>query len=151
LYPHRFTDWLRGEPWYFFLALLGTKLPVLTLTGFVAGFLLLFRRQTGDGRYFLAIWFAIWALGFMFVGGKFTRYILSVLPAVLITTAFGIQFAARRLGKLGARLLKNQSIKIYASAALPSVVILFSIWSAVTAAPHYRFYVNGLAAQKLAG
>lgn len=141
LYPHKFSDWLRGEPWYFYLALVASKMPVLPLAGFIGGLALLFRRKTGDGRYFLLIWFAIWSIGFMFVGGKFTRYILSILPVVIITSALGIQFAARRL----ARLLSNESVKVYASAALPVVVVLFSIWSAVTAAPHYRFYVNAIA------
>ena len=147
LFPHKFTDWLRGEPWYFFLALLGTKLPALPLAGFVGGLVLLFRRKTGDGRYFLLLWFAIWGLGFMFVGGKFTRYILSVLPAVIITAAIGIQFVARRLAKGGARLLNHESVQVYARAVAPSIVILFSLWSAATAAPHYRFYVNSLAAR----
>lgn len=145
LYPHKFTDWLRGEPWYFYLALIGAKMPILPLAGFIGGLALLFRRKLGDGRYFLLIWLAIWSIGFMFVGGKFTRYILSIMPVVIITSAMGIQFAARRLAKLCAFLLNNESVKVYASAALPAVVILFSIWSAVMAAPHYRFYVNALA------
>ena len=145
LYPHKFIDWLRGEPWYFYLALIGAKMPVLPLTGFIGGLALLFRRKMGDGRYFLFLWFAIWGLGFMFVGGKFTRYILNIQPAVIIASAIGIQFAARRLAKLCAFLLKNESARVYAGAALPAVVVLFSIWSAVTAAPHYRFYLNALA------
>src|SRR5437762_6389774 len=69
LYPHKFSDWLRGEPWYFYLALVGAKMPLLPLAGFISGLALLFRRKTGDGRYFLLLWFAIWSLGFMFVGG----------------------------------------------------------------------------------
>jgi len=144
LYPHKFTDWVRGEPWYFFLALLGTKLPLLSLIGFIGGFVLLFRRKTGDGRYFLLLWFGIWGLAFMFVGGKFARYIITVLPAVLITAAIGIQFVARRFGRFCARLAGNTSVKAYARAALPSVVILCSFWSAIKAAPHYRLYVNPL-------
>lgn len=144
LFPHKFTDWLRGEPWYFYLALLATKLPVLSLAGFVGGLALLFRRKTGDGRYFLAMWLAVWCFAFMFVGGKFTRYIATVLPAILIIAAIGIQFAARKFGSLCARLLGDDSFKIYARAAIPSVVILLTFWSAATAGPHYRFYVNAL-------
>ncbi len=151
LYPHKFTDWLRGEPWYFYLALIGAKMPLLPLAGFIGGVALLFRRKIGDGRYFLLLWFAIWGLGFMFVGGKFTRYILSILPAVIITSAIGIQFVARRLARLFALMLNSESVKVYASAALPAVVVLFSIWSAVTAAPHYRFYVNALASRFVSG
>lgn len=150
LYPHKFTDWLHGEPWYFYLALIGAKMPLLPLAGFVGGLALLFRRKNGEGRYFLLIWFAIWSLGFMFVGGKFTRYILTLMPMVIITSAIGIQFAARRLARLCAVLLHNESVKVYAGAALPAIVVLFSIWSAATAAPHYRFYVNALAGRFVA-
>jgi hypothetical protein len=151
LYPHKFSDWLRGEPWYFYLALIGTKMPVLPLAGFFGGLALLFRRKAGDGRYFLLLWFAIWTLGFAFVGGKFTRYILSILPAIIITSALGIQFAAHGLAQLFGRLLNNESVKVYAGAVLPSIVILFSIWSAVSAAPHYRFHVNGLSGRSVSG
>ena len=145
LYPHRFTDWLRGEPWYFYLMLLATKLPVLTLAGFVGGVVLLFRRKMGEGRYFLLLWFAIWVIGFMIGGGKFARYVMSLLPAVLITAAIGIQFVALKLGSLFGRAWQNDSLKIYARAALPSLVILAAFWSATKASPHYRLYVNPLA------
>jgi hypothetical protein len=145
LYPHKFTDWLRGQPWYFYFVLIGTKLPVLTLAGFAGGLVLLLRRKTGDGRYFLLMWLAIWSIAFMFPGGKFMRYITTVLPAVLIIAAIGIQFVARQIGNACARLFRNDAVKIYARAILPSLAILLTFWSAVTAAPHFRLYVNALA------
>ena len=151
LFPHKFSDWFHGEPWYFYLELIGTKLPVLPLAGFIGGLFLLFRSRTGDGRYFLLIWFAIWSLGFMAPGGKFARYILSILPAVLIVSALGIQFLARWLARLAATLSGSDAIKAYAAAALPAVVILFSFWSSVSAGPHFRLHVNALAAQKITG
>lgn len=151
LYPHKFTDWLRGEPWYFYQVLIGTKMPVLTLLSFVGGLVLLFRRKTGDGRYFLLLWFALWALAFMFVGGKFTRYLTTVLPAIFITAAIAVQFTARGLGRFVARAVGNRSTKIYARAALASLVIISSVWSAVKAAPHYRLYMNALGGSARAG
>ena len=151
LYPHRFTDWLRGEPWYFYLVLLGTKLPLLTLTSLAGGFVLLFRRKTGDGRYFLLLWLALWSLAFMFVGGKFARYITSVMPAVIISAAIGIQFAARHGGNWFARFFKNETFGTYARSALPTVIVAASLWSAVQAAPHYRLYVNELTGAARAG
>ncbi len=144
LYPHRFTDWLRGEPWYFYLVLIVTKLPLLTLLSFALGLGLLFKRKSGDGRYFLLLWFAIWFLAFSFPGGKFTRYITSVLPAIVITAAIGVQFTARRLGRLCARVLENEALRIYARSALASLVIIAAFWSAVASAPHYRLYMSVL-------
>jgi 4-amino-4-deoxy-L-arabinose transferase-like glycosyltransferase len=144
LYPHRFQDWFNGEPWYFYFALIATKMPVPTLASFVLGLGLLLRRKSGDGRYFLLLWFALWALAFMTPGGKFTRYLTSVLPAILITAAMGVQFAARRLGRLCARVFGNESVKIYARSALASLVIISAFWSAARAAPHYRLYMSVL-------
>jgi hypothetical protein len=144
LYPHKFTDWLRGEPWYFYLVLMVTKLPVLTLMSFALGLGLLFRRKSGDGRYFLLLWLALWFLSFSLPGGKFTRYLTSVLPALIIVAAIGVQFTARRLGRFCARVFANESTKIYARSALASLVIISAFWSAVTAAPHYRLYMSVL-------
>jgi hypothetical protein len=73
------------------------KLPVLTLLGFLAGLPLLFRRKLGDGRYFILFWLFLWVIAFCFPGGKFTRYYTTVMPAVLITSALGIQFTGRFL------------------------------------------------------
>jgi predicted membrane-bound dolichyl-phosphate-mannose-protein mannosyltransferase len=144
LYSHRFTDWLRGEPWYFYFVLIATKLPLLTLFSFVLGLALLFRQKSGDGRYFLLLWFALWSLAFMTPGGKFTRYLTSILPAVIITSAIGVQFTARRLGRFCARAFQNESIKVYARSALASLMIISAFWSAVVAAPHYRLYMSAL-------
>jgi 4-amino-4-deoxy-L-arabinose transferase-like glycosyltransferase len=96
LYPHRMVDWLRGEPWYFYFVLLGVKLPTAALLAFAGGVVLLFRRATGDGRYFLLFWLLLWGLTFIFAGGKFTRYATSLMPAVIITAALAIQFARSR-------------------------------------------------------
>jgi dolichyl-phosphate-mannose-protein mannosyltransferase len=144
LYPHRFQDWFRGEPWYFYFVLITTKLPILTLLGFALGLGLLFRQKSGDGRYFLLLWFALWSLSFMTPGGKFTRYLTSVLPAIIMTAGIGVQFAARRLGRFCARAFRNEKIKVYARAALASLVIISAFWSAVMAAPHYRLYMSAL-------
>ena len=95
LYSHRFTDLLQGIPWYFYHVFLAVKLPLFTVAGFVVGLTLIFRRKLGDGRYFLILWMFLWMMTFCIGGGKFTRYFTTVLPAVLITSAIGIQAAGR--------------------------------------------------------
>ena len=149
LYPHKFTDWLRGEPWYFYPVLLLTKLPLLSLASFVIGLGLLFRKKVGDGRYFLFVWLVLWGLSFMFVGGKFARYVTSLLPAVFMIAAIGIQFIARAFERFWAQLLRSNSIRLYARAAIPSIVIAGSFWAAVQAAPHYRLYANPIAGGRI--
>jgi len=144
LYPHRMADWLRGEPWYFYFVLLGTKLPLPALAGFVLGGVLLFRRSMGDGRYFLLFWLFFWGLTFIFTGGKFTRYATSLMPAVIITAALGIQFAARKFGQLCRRVFDSGPVGVYASAAVVSLAIISTLWSSASAEPHFRLYMNSV-------
>jgi predicted membrane-bound dolichyl-phosphate-mannose-protein mannosyltransferase len=149
LYGHRVTDWLRGTPWYFYFVQLATRLPLISFISFVIGCAVLFRKRLGDGRYFLYVWLVLWGLAFTFVGGKFARYVTTLMPAVFITASIAIQFAARHLAQWCARLFNNQSIKIYAHALIPLLVVLLSIWSAVSASPHYRLYYNPIAGGRL--
>ena len=144
LYGHRLTDWLRGIPWYFYHLFLLIKLPLLTVAGFLVGFPLLFRRKIGDGRYFLLVWMFLWMMTFGFGGGKFTRYFTTILPAVLITSAIGIQAVGRWLGQLLASLLATQRPLSYTRAVLAAIVILGSLKASLSAAPHFRLYTNAL-------
>ena len=136
LYTQRFTDWLNGIPVYFYLVFTAVKLPLLTLLGFVVGLPLLFRRKLGDGRYFLLFWFMLWVVAFFFPGGKFTRYYTTILPAVLITSALGIQFVGRWVAD---RISRN-----YVTASLAVIVIAGSVVSSVQAAPHFRLFTNSI-------
>lgn len=144
LYTHKLQDWLYGTPWYFYFVLMYVKLPPLTLAAFITGLPLAFRRKMGDGRYFLLFWFLFWTLGFILPGGKFTRYFTTVLPAVLIISAIGIQFVARWLARIFAALFSNEDIKVYARAALVLLFILSSIRADLSAVPYYRLYTNML-------
>jgi predicted membrane-bound dolichyl-phosphate-mannose-protein mannosyltransferase len=149
LYPHKFTDWLQGTPWSFYFVQLATKLPLLSLAAFVIGIPLLLRKKIGDGRYFLYMWLILWGLAFVFVGGKFARYVTTVMPAVFITAALAIQFLARVCARYGARLSHSQSVKIAAHALIPIAILLVAAWTAVRAAPHYRLYYNAFAGGQL--
>ena len=140
LYPHRFDAWLHGIPFYFYFVFTAVKLPLLTLLGFVAGLPLLFRRKLGDGRYFILFWFMLWIVAFVFPGGKFTRYYTTVLPAVLITSALGIQFAGRWL----ANRIAGFDLKHYVPASLAVIVIVASVINSVQAAPHFRLFTNSI-------
>ncbi len=144
LYPHRVTDWLRGIPWYFYYVFLGVKLPPLTVVGFLLGLPLLFRRKIGDGRYFLLFWMFFWAISFTFAGGKFTRYLTVVLPAVLITAAIGVQYTGFWVAQSVGAIASGTSAKAYLSAAIALLVLLPPIVSSANAAPYFRLYTNSL-------
>jgi len=136
LYPQRFDDWLHGIPVYFYLVFTAVKLPLLTVLAFVAGLPRLFRRKLGDGRYFILFWLMLWAVAFCFPGGKFTRYYTTVLPAVLITSALGIQWAGRWVS--------DRIAGFDWAASLAVIVIAASVVSSVQAAPHFRLFLNSI-------
>jgi len=144
LYPQRFSDWLHGVPVYFYLVFTAVKLPVLTVLGFLVGLPLLFRRKLGDGRYFILYWFLLWVVAFCFPGGKFTRYYTTILPAVLITSALGIQFVGRWLANLTASFDWATTLKHYVPATVAVIVITASVIDSVNAAPHFRLFINSI-------
>jgi hypothetical protein len=142
LYGHRLTDWFRGIPWYFYHLFLLVKLPVLTVAAFLAGLPLIFRRKLGDGRYFILLWVFLWMMTFSFGGGKFTRYFTTVLPAVLIIAAIGIQTIGRWLGEKLSILLSAAWPRVYVRPVLALIVIAGSLSALAKAAPHFRLYTN---------
>ena len=144
LYTQRFDDWLSGIPVYFYFVFTTVKIPLLTVLGFLVGLPLLFKRKLGDGRYFILFWFMLWVVAFCFPGGKFTRYFTTVLPAVLITSALGIQWAGRWLANRVASFDWGAELKHYLPASLAVIVITGSVINSVQAAPHFRLFTNSI-------
>jgi hypothetical protein len=142
LYGNQVTLWLRGSPWYFYYVFMGVKLPLMVLAGCVAGFPLLFRRRLGDGRYFVLFWLFFWFFPFTFLGGKFTRYFTFALPAVLLTSAVGLNYLAGLLGRLLSKGHDTPARSFYAHAGLALVVVALSFYASASVAPHYRLYTN---------
>ncbi|MFL6209663.1 MAG: glycosyltransferase family 39 protein [Pyrinomonadaceae bacterium] len=144
LYGHKLMNWFKGVPWYLYFVFIIVKTPPLTLAAFLTGLPLLLRRRLGDGRYFLLFWVALGFLPFVAAGGKFMRYLTPVLPVVFITAAIGIQFVGRKLAAWRATSFAHEALQRYATHALAACVVLAALWSATTAAPHYRLYTNTL-------
>ena len=144
LYTQRFDDWLAGIPVYFYAVFTLVKVPLLTVVAFVIGLPLLFRRKLGDGRYFIIFWLYLWVIAFCFPGGKFTRYYTTVLPAVLITSALGIQFAGRWLAKGVSRFAWGTNLRHYVPAGLAVIAIICSVVASIGAAPHFRLFTNSI-------
>jgi len=143
LYHHSMVMWLKGVPWYFYFVYIAVKLPLLALVCFIAGFPLLLRRKLlGDGRYFLLFWMFYWALTFVFAGGKFTRYFTTILPAVLITAALGVQFISHLLARYVFARFEAKEAKNVVRAVAVLVLILCSAQASLSIAPHYRMYLN---------
>jgi hypothetical protein len=144
LYRNQMTLWLNGSPWYFYYVFMGVKLPIPVILGFVAGLPLLFRRQLGDGRYFLLSYLFFWFFPFTFLGGKFTRYFTFALPVVIMISAIGLVAMGRVLGGAANRLGRGASWATGVRVAFALFVISCSAVAAVSAAPHFRLYTNAL-------
>ncbi len=145
LYSHKLTDWLRGVPWYFYPFFTLVKQPALTVVAFAAGLPQLFRRKTGDGRYFILFWLFYWAIAFMFAGGKFTRYYTTVLPCVFIAAALGIEYAGNFFTRQLAPAFAGANASFGRASprlALIALVLLASAVASAKVAPHYRLYIN---------
>lgn len=142
LYRNQLSLWLKGSPWYFYYVLMGIKLPLPVLVGFIAGFPLLFRKRTGDGRYFLLFWFFYWFVPFSFIGGKFTRYFTMGLPVVLITSAIGIQSLARWMSHLATEKLGSRPLGRFVRAALVLMCLTSPVLASASVMPNYRLYTN---------
>jgi hypothetical protein len=145
LYRNQVSLWLKGSPWYFYYVFIGVKIPLPTVAAFLVGLPLLFRRRLlGVGRFFILFWLFYFFLPFTFMGGKFTRYFTLGLPAVLITAAVGLDYAATLAGRWLKYLTRNQTYAGYAYATLVALVLLAPAYAAAAVAPHFRLYTNAL-------
>jgi hypothetical protein len=144
LYRNQMTLWLRGSPWYFYYVFMGVKLATPVVVAFIIGLPQLFRKRLGDGRYFILFWLFFWFFPFTFMGGKFTRYVTFVMPAVLITAAVGVYAAAGMLARLFPREGTDGRARAYSCAALALLVLASSAYASAVSAPHYRLYTSAL-------
>ncbi|MFL6286069.1 MAG: glycosyltransferase family 39 protein [Pyrinomonadaceae bacterium] len=144
LYRNQMTLWLQGSPWYFYFTFVGVKLATPVVVAFIVGLPQLFRKRLGDGRYFIFFWLFFWFFPFTFMGGKFTRYVTFVMPAVLITAAVGVYAAAGLLSRVISRQGVDGRARAYACSALALVVLASSAYASLSASPHYRLYTSAL-------
>ncbi len=143
IYRNKLTLWLLGVPWHFYYVFILVKIPLTTLLGLAPGLVLMFRKRLGDGRYFIFWWCFFWFMPFSVLGGKFTRYFVFALPAILIISAVGIAWFSGKLSDLISRsgeqgLLSRN--RIYAAVFI--IISVVPLVGALRAAPYYRLYTN---------
>ncbi len=127
-----------GTPWYFYLLYLGVKVPPVVLACAAAGLLYCLRRWRDAGPFLVLFSLVFWLAPYSFVGVKFTRYTLSLMPFVYLAAACGLSclwdlveeaFGRSRLG-----------------GALPSAAAVLVLGAttvtAVTTLPYPSLYVN---------
>ena len=145
IYRNKLTLWLFGIPWHFFYVFILVKLPLTTLGGLIAGLVVMLRKYLGDGRYFIFWWCFFWFMPFSVLGGKFTRYLVFAMPALMIIAGIGIVWFSRKLAEATSR---NGSVTTASRNALFAVVFsvaaLVPFVESVRVMPYYRLYTNAL-------
>lgn len=91
-----YTLW--GTPAYYFPLYLGVKTPLPLLIFMVIGLVYTLRRLREDRFLFLGMYFVLWLFLLSLSGGKFTRYAVTLMPAVVLLQALGMYmlYAAAR-------------------------------------------------------
>jgi len=145
IYRNKLTLWLSGIPWHFYYVFMLVKLPMISTAGMLVGLALMFRRQLGDGRYFIFWWCFFWFLPFSVLGGKFTRYFAFAIPAVMIISGIGLAWLSRKISEL----FENASLtrfitrnRVYAGVLF--FAVLLPLVDSLRAMPYYRLYTNRL-------
>jgi hypothetical protein len=144
LYRNQMTLWLKGVPWYFYYVFMAVKIPLPVTISFLVGLVVLFRKRLGDGRFFVLFWLMMWFMPFTVLGGKFTRYFTMGLPAVLITSAIGLQGLARILSEKLRAVCSHRGMRVYARSGLMALALAFPALASASVTPHYRLYTNVL-------
>lgn len=139
LYPHKMSDWLNGVPWFFYYVFITVKTSIVTLTLFLIGLPMMFKRKLGDGRFYILLWAFLWFMPFTVLGGKFTRYFTFAQPLILIVAAVGFYFIVKWL-------TEKLPQQINAVSQLVLFLILFGspLITSLSVTPHFRLFTNPL-------
>jgi hypothetical protein len=147
LYANQMSSTPFGMPFYFYLLFLAIKTPLPLLFALVAGLAVCVRRFKRPGEAFLLLMFILWIVPYSFVGAKWLRYALSLLPFIYMLAAVGIMWLLRRFDA-PRRTTEDRTGSFSPWRIVRAVVLLFFIalpaWIAYAAAPHYATYTNAL-------
>jgi hypothetical protein len=130
-------------PWYYFFAYLGLKVPIPVLLAAVAGLGVALWKRREDGPRMIFVWLAVW-LGFhaFFSGAKWGRFIVHLMPAVLLLAAVGLDAGARALARLFERHRARPIWRTSLAVGLAMAALAPSLYAALDLVPHYRMYLN---------
>lgn len=124
-----------GVPWYFYPLFLGVKVPLSLLFFFAFGLFYLLRRWKEEGALFVLFWFFLWLFLLSISGGKYTRYVLELLPSFYIIAASGAFFLLKWIFERGKALRAVLTV-------LLGLVLLHPLLVSAEALPFERLYLN---------
>src|SRR6185503_3962249 len=118
-----------GDPWYFYFLFLIVKLPLPILLAFIVGLVEIFRRRVphpnSRGYLFLRVMLIFWLFPMAFIGAKFLRYTLSLMPLVYLTAAIGMIAVWHALrSTLKRASFKRQTSRVIAATVTAAIFII---------------------------
>ena len=130
-----------GVPWPYYLQLLTTKVPLVTLAGALVGLGLLIRHRRERGFVWLRVFLVFLLLGYSLIGSKFQRYALPIIIVLDLVAAVGIVAVGRWMWARAAGTMWRVPAYALAGAAA---------WSLLAApagvAPFFSAYQNAIGA-----
>jgi hypothetical protein len=152
LYPNDLARTPSGSPWFFYWLYLLVKMPIPIIVAFSIGVVEVFGHRKSElaekGFLFLRIMLVFWLFPMSFVGVKFLRYTLALIPFVYMTAAIG----AVTVWRIGLNAIKTmrpvlrdlgygQRVPCRLISSLPAVVVLavFVFLPAVTTVVHLPY------------
>lgn len=139
-----------GSPWYFYWLYLAIKVPLPILIAFLVGIVEIFRhrgkREVARGYLFLRFMLIFWLVPMTFLGSKFLRYALSLMPLVYMTAAVGTLVVWRLLTNALRRANLGEAFarRLAASAAATVFIVAPAATTMIWAMPYPSLYVNAL-------
>jgi Dolichyl-phosphate-mannose-protein mannosyltransferase len=107
-----YTLW--GVPVYYYVLYLFVKTPIPLLICFATGLIYAIRRYKDDRFLFIAFYFCLWIFLLSLPGGKFTRYMAMLLPAVILLEALGLYLVYTALANhLKKRNLQSSGVVLF--------------------------------------
>lgn len=134
-----YTLW--GTPPYFFPLYLFAKTPLPLLLLLAIGLFYALRRYRDERFLFLGFYFVVWLFLLSLSGGKFTRYVVTLLPAVILLQSLAITMM---YVALKAHFQKRQAGAWIPHASLALLLLCTAGWYAaldVMYKPYHSLYV----------
>jgi hypothetical protein len=150
LFNNDMVDTPFGNPAYFYWLYLAVKVPLPILLAFLVGLVEIFRHRgeprVARGYLFLRMMLVFWLLPMSFIGSKFLRYSLTLMPLVYATAAIGILVIGRLLARVWQR---SSSPYTNTPQWTQVVVILFFVGAPASTTvlwglPYQGLYTNAL-------
>lgn len=142
LYLNTAIQTLWGVPVYYYLLYIFVKMPVPLLIFLTAGLVYSVKSFRQDSFLFLALYFVLWIILLSLPGGKFTRYVMTLLPAMILLEAVGIVLVYEMIRSYEKKKFRSASV---ATACLVLMLLGTAGWQMMLNwmfIPNQSFYVS---------